>query len=462
MDQQGVTGRTAARKPARRSKAAIWGGAAGVAVLVLAIAYWSGLFGEDEPEPQTVEVVRGDIEKTVNSLGSLKPQNYVDVGAQVSGQLVSIHVEVGDTVEQDQVLAEIDARVLESRVRTGRSNIQNFQAQLALQRAQLTLAEQQAARNRRLFEGNAVSEDLLQTSETAVDVGKSQLAATVAQQASAQATLDGDLAQLGYTKIYAPISGTVVSQTAYLGQTLNANQTAPIVLRIADLSKMTVEADVSEADVVKLTAGIPAYFTTLGDPNRRWVATVRQIMPTPEVVNEVVLFKVLLDVDNTDGALMTDMTAQVFFIQGEARGVLVVPVMALEKPRGDAAARGERRARRQAAENRPSESQSAEAPAAVDSPRETPRAEGRRRGGRDGQRAEGPRKPGDPTPYVVKVMGEDGPEERAIMVGLMNRTDAEVLSGLKEGERVILPLPPVAGQQGQGRQGGGMRGGPRL
>ncbi|MEN3951550.1 efflux RND transporter periplasmic adaptor subunit [Iodidimonas sp. SYSU 1G8] len=457
MDPQGVTGRTAAKKPARRPKAAIWGGAAGIVVLVLAIAYWSGLFGEDEPEPQTVEVVRGDIEKTVNSLGSLKPQNYVDVGAQVSGQLVRIHVEVGDTVEKDQLLAEIDARVLESRVRTGRSNIQNFQAQLALQRAQLALAEQQAARNRRLFEGNAVSEDLLQTSETAVDVGKSQVAATVAQQASAQATLDGDLAQLGYTKIYAPISGTVVSQTAYLGQTLNANQTAPIVLRIADLSKMTVEADVSEADVVKLTPGIPAYFTTLGDPSRRWVANVRQIMPTPEVVNEVVLFKVLLDVDNTDGALMTDMTAQVFFIQGEARDVLVVPVTALEKPRGDGAARGERRARREAAKAQPGGS------TAVDGEGSSAAPERRRRG----QRGEGPRKPGDPTPYVVKVMGEDGPEERAIMVGLMNRTDAEVLSGLKEGEQVILPLPPAAGQQangpGQGRQGGGgFRGGPRL
>jgi hypothetical protein len=161
---------------------------------------------------------------------------------------------------------------------------------------------------------------------------------------------------------------------------------------------------------------------------------------------------------------MTDMTAQVFFIQGEARNVLLVPVTALEKVRGDAAARGERRGRRQAAEGQAGEGTAAEGQAAgtgANGVQQAAAPEGRRPGGRRGPRAEAARKPGDPTPYVVKVMGENGPEERAIMVGLMNRTDAEVLSGLTEGEQVILPLPPVSGEQGQGRQGG-FRGGPRL
>jgi macrolide-specific efflux system membrane fusion protein len=442
MSSVDTISRPASVKARRQKRNLLWGGAALLAVLLVVVLLFSGLFGESETPPQTVTVGRGDIEKTVNSLGSLQPKNYVDVGAQVSGQLVKVYFDVGDTVEKGKLLAEIDASVLESKVRNDRALIQNYTAQLALQRAQLKLAREQAARNRRLFEGNAVSEDLLQTSETAVEVGEAEVASTQAQLSSAQATLDGDLANLGYTKIYAPISGTVVSQSAYLGQTLNANQTAPIVLRVADLTQMTVEADVSEADVVKLQPGMPAYFTTLGNPQRRWTATVRQIMPTPEVVNEVVLYKVLLDVDNLDGALMTDMTAQVFFVQGQASDVLVVPVSALEKTGGSD--RAERRQQRDEAEARADPSGGSDA-------RRERRADRPRRAASEG------------TPYRVNVMTKDGPEERRIMVGLMTRTDAEVLSGLSEGDEVILPVPMASDDVDRDRRGGRrFGGGPRL
>ena len=438
MQAEQSTARPGAGRPVPGPRRWLWIGLAAAVVLILLVLQLSGLFGEREPEPETAEVTRGDIEKTVNSLGSLQPKNYVDVGAQVSGQLVKVHFTVGDKVEKGELLAEIDARVLESRVRTGKANIQNFQSQLALQRAEAALAQQQAARNRRLFEGNAVSQDALQTTDTAADVARARVAATTAQMASAQATLDGDMAQLGYTQIYAPIDGAVVSQTAYLGQTLNANQTAPIVLRVADLTQMTVEAEVSEADVVKLTPGMQAYFTTLGDPNRRWRATVRQIMPTPEVTNEVVLYKVLLDVDNSDGALMTSMTAQVFFVLGEAKGALIVPVAALEKGKG-----GDRGGRDGAGGER----RRAEA--------------GQPRGQRgEGRRGDGKR----PASYTVHVLGEDGPEERQILVGLMNRTDAQVLKGLKEGEKVILPMAPASDAKPERDERGSRRftPGPRL
>ena len=106
----------------------------------------------------------------------------------------------------------------------------------------------------------------------------------------------------GYTKIYAPIAGTVVSQAAKQGQTLNANQQAPIVMRIADLATMTVQAQVSEADVPKLRVGMDVYFTTLGGDNRRYYGKLRQIPPTPTVVNNVVLYDALFDVPNPDGA----------------------------------------------------------------------------------------------------------------------------------------------------------------
>src|SRR5690606_5486139 len=110
-------------------------------------------------------------------------------------------------------------------------------------------------------------------------------------------------ANLNYTSIYAPMSGTVVRQDAREGQTVNANQQAPIILQIANLETMTVRAQVAEADVTRLAAGMDVYFTTLGAQGRRWYGTVRQVLPAPEIVNEVVLYNVLVDVDNSDGFL---------------------------------------------------------------------------------------------------------------------------------------------------------------
>src|SRR5690606_26967102 len=114
----------------------------------------------------------------------------------------------------------------------------------------------------------------------------------------------------------------------------NANQTAPIILRIADLDTMTVWTQVSEADVPKLKIGMPAHFTTLGQPNKRWSGKLRQILPTPDVVNNVVLYNALFDVANPGQELLPQMSAQVFFILGEARNVPVVPMAALKPVRG--------------------------------------------------------------------------------------------------------------------------------
>lgn len=170
-----------------------------------------------------------------------------------------------------------------------------------------------------------------------------------AQIRQAQASLRSDEAELGYTRIYAPMSGTVVAVDAREGQTLNAQQQTPLILRIAKLSPMTVWAEVSEADIGHVKPGMHAYFTTLSGGARRWTSTVRQILPVPpKPLNEtsqgngspasssksgsgrVVLYTVLLDVDNPDHALMAEMTTQVFFVAGRAQNVLTAPVAALK------------------------------------------------------------------------------------------------------------------------------------
>jgi macrolide-specific efflux system membrane fusion protein len=285
----------------------------------------------DTPGTAVAVVERGDLEDTVSATGTLQPRDFVDVGTQVSGQVKALHVEVGDTVDKGELLAEIDAAVYRAKVDASQAQLRNLQAQLDQREAQLRLAEQKSQRQDRMAGENATTAEAVETAKAELRSARAQVEALKAQIQQTRSTLRGDEANLAYTKIYAPMAGTVVSQAAKEGQTLNANQSAPIVVRVADLSTMTVQTQVSEADVSRLRVGMPVYFTTLGDPNKRWHGKLRQINPTPEVVNNVVLYNALFDVPNPDGALMTQMTAQVFFVVAQAKDAVLVPLTALER-----------------------------------------------------------------------------------------------------------------------------------
>jgi macrolide-specific efflux system membrane fusion protein len=380
------------RTPSRISRRIAWGGALVALGLVLAAVLVLGGFRERTPPPRSAAVERADLEITVSALGKIGPKTFVDVGAQVSGQLDTVHVEVGDKVEQGQLLAEIDPRIFESRVEGDRARVASLQAQSSERAASLELARTQHARNQSLVQRGLIAKDLVDVSAAALKQAEAQLRSVRAQLREAQSTLDGDEASLGYARIYAPIAGTVVSQTVLEGQTLNASQIAPTLLRIADLDTMTVTAQVAEADIVRIATGMPAYFSTLGQPRRRWTGTVRQLLPTPDILNEVVLYKVLIDVENGDGALLPDMTAQVFFQIASAQDALTVPANAVQDARGDAS--------------------------------------------------------------FVRVLERDGGiERRAVEIGLRDRDRAQVLSGLTEGERVVVPEPATPDAQ---RQRGGL------
>jgi membrane fusion protein, macrolide-specific efflux system len=248
-----------------------------------------------------------------------------------------------------------------------------------------------------------VSQDTLDQLQAALKVANAKIASTRAQIKGAEATLKGDVANLSYTRIYSPIDGTVASQTTLQGQTVNSSQSAPTIVQVANLDVMTVWAEVAEADVNKIKLGTPVYFTTLGMPNRKWNGTVRQIQPTPVTTNDVVLYNVLVDADNKDGQLMPDMTVQAFFVLGEAKQVSIAPVAGLEQTKGA---------------------------------RNT---------------------------YTATVVTDGGQEKREVKVGLATRTQAEVLSGLKVGDRLLVAQTPTpaAPKTAQNTRVPGM-GGPRL
>jgi macrolide-specific efflux system membrane fusion protein len=206
---------------------------------------------------------------------------------------------------------------------------------------------------------------------------------------------------LGYTKIYAPLDGTVASQTTLEGQTVNASQSAPVIVQVANMDVMTVWAQVAEADVSRITVDMPATFTTLGMPEKKWQGKVRAVYPTPVVENDVVLYNVLIDVDNHEKLLLPQMTVQVFFTLGEAKDVPLAPINALQAQH-DAGA----------------------------------------------------------NVYKAKVLTHDGVVERDVKVGLTNRSMAQIVSGLSPGEQLVIAaaVPSAGGPP----RGGGRQMGPRL
>jgi len=337
--------------------------------------YW--LFGKTKVLYATATVVRGEIESTVVAAGILQPIMYVDVGAQTSGKLQSLKVKRGDQVVKGQLLAEIDPVLAESALTAANATLQNITSQHALKQAQLALAKAQRDRTDKLFADGIIAASDRDVAKANFDVASDDVAAVAAQMKQATAAVDTAKANLGYTKITAPMAGEVVSITTLEGQTINANQQAPTILRIADISTMTVWAQVSEADIVHVKPGQNVYFTVLGT-SRRWTSTVRQILPTPELINNVVFYDVLFDVVNADRQLDIQMTAQVFIVLAQAKGVLLIPAAAIG--------------------NAPAGSQT--------------------------------------TVQVLKADGSVGP--RPIKIGIKSEISAEVTDGLNEKEQVVI------------------------
>lgn len=441
-----------------------------VLVGVVAVASSLLLKGEEKAQVVTSKVERGDIENLVTATGTLQPRDYVDVGAQVSGQLKILHVDIGSEVKQGDLLAEIDATVYAANVDSTRAQLASQQAQLRDREAQLKLAQINYQRQVNLHKEDATTRESLESAEASLTSVSAQIDVLKAQIRQTESNLRAQEANLNYASIYAPMDGTVVSLVSRQGQTLNANQQAPTIMTIADLSTMSVKTQVSEADIGKLKPGMPVYFTTLGSQGRRWYSTLDRIEPTPEVLNNVVLYNALFEVPNTERVLMKQMTTQVFFITSQARQVLTVPVSALTFTAAAVPPRGPRaEGADQASDAAPLDgaSRRASRPAGEPTARSGMASDGNSgrggRGMRPGPRPDQERSASDPRPATLEVVRADGSREtRQVLVGVTNRIQAEILEGLKEGEEVVTGVrqagaAQASSAQSQGRPlGGGM------
>ncbi|ADU36898.1 macrolide transporter subunit MacA [Variovorax paradoxus] len=384
--------------PPRRSRKVLLGIAA---LVVLAAVAFFWLSPAKKTEYLTATVQRTDLENAVLATGVLQALRQVEVGAQVSGQLKSLKVALGQTVKKGDWLAEIDPVISQNTLAQEQAKLENLQAQKLAKEVRIKQAELTWARQREMLAQDAAPRQDMESADAelrALRADGVSLEAQIRQQKLAMASAQTNLS---YTRIVAPIDGDVVSISTLEGQTVVAAFQVPTLMKLADLSTMTVKAQVSEADVVRVKAGLPVYFTILGDPDKRYHGTLRAVQPSPEKINNAVFFNALFDVPNPDRTLRVDMTAQVTILLGEAKQALTVPLTAL----------GAR--------------------------------------GKDGRQE-------------VRVLKPDqSVEKRQVRVGISNNFQAQVLEGLKEGDVVITGDASALDPASSGNEGGGNNRGKR-
>ncbi|BFM02174.1 efflux RND transporter periplasmic adaptor subunit [Psychrobacter alimentarius] len=416
-----------------------------VVIALAALAYHFLKPKETTPNYLTATAEIGDIENNVMASGKVKALNTVDVGAQVSGEVKRLYVDVGDEVQQGDLIAQIDQVTQKNNLSNEQASLEQSVAaiqsakaeslsrQASLKSAYADLASRQSefkqaqsdfTRLKSLVAINAISQQEYDTQATsvetakaavanalaAIDTAKAAIATTEANINSQEAALRKSQTNvntaeedLSYTTIRAPMSGTVVSITTEQGTTVNANQTAPTIVTLADLSTVRINAQISEADVINVNAGMPVYFNIIGNPDQKFDSVLKAVEPAPEVISDTsstdsaIYYVGYIEVPNTERRFRIDMTAQVYIVIDQAKDALLIPAAALQ----------------------PVSKATKSRDANTDPNAKT---------------------------AMVRVLKADGQVvEQTVTTGINNRVSVQILSGLNQGDEVIL------GEEGQKR-----------
>ncbi|MGX9272358.1 efflux RND transporter periplasmic adaptor subunit [Pantoea ananatis] len=340
--------------------------------------------------PQISQAIdRGDIEKTVLATGILKPSVQVNVGAQVNGQLKKLYVRAGDRVTKGQLLAEIDPTLQQSELRKSEAELDSAIAQKQASLFNLTQYQLELKRQRQMDRDGAGTKSSLEQAQARVDTQKAQIKVNEAQIVQAQMALETAKANLGYTRILAPMDGQVLGIVTKEGQTVVSSQTAPTILVLANVDTMTVQTRISETDILKVHPGQPLTFYVVADPKHRYQSVMGTLQDAPDDAlqdegtraqpqqSSAVYYNGVFSIPNPDHLLRTAMTAQVFIVTEQAKNVLRLPVMALGQPLDDDL-------------------------------------------------------------YVVQIVNGKTTEKRLVRVGINDRQFVEVKEGLSEGEHVVM------------------------
>lgn len=363
-------------------------GIALLAVAALAAGMWWWLKPKNEINYLTEPVVRTNIAQTVSATGEISAAQLVDVGAQASGQIKKLHVTLGQQVKKGDLIAEIDSTSQLNNLNTNKAKLDTYQAQLVSAEIALRSADKKYQREQALWKEDATSREALEDGQDAFAAAKASVAELKSSIRQTQIAINTAEADLGYTRITAPMDGTVVAIPVEEGQTVNANQTTPTIVQVADLSTMLNKMQIAEGDVNKVKAGMKLSFTTLSQPDNVREATLESIDPglttmsqgsyttSTDTTDSAIYYYARSLVPNEDNVLHIGMTTENTIIINQAEKVLAVPKLAVKQ-----------------------------------------------RGGKQ----------------YVRVLGENNqPQEKEITTGLSDNMNTEVKSGLGEGENVII------------------------
>ena len=363
-------------------------GIALLAVAALAAGMWWWLKPKNEINYLTEPVVRTSIAQTVSATGEISAAQLVDVGAQASGQIKKLHVTLGQQVKKGDLIAEIDSTSQLNNLNTNKAKLDTYQAQLVSAEIALRSADKKYQREQALWKEDATSREALEDAQDAFAAAKASVAELKSSIRQTQIAINSAEADLGYTRITAPMDGTVVAIPVEEGQTVNANQTTPTIVQVADLSTMLNKMQIAEGDVNKVKAGMKLTFTTLSQPDNVREATLESIDPglttmsqgsyttSTDTTDSAIYYYARSLVPNEDNVLHIGMTTENTIIINQAEKVLAVPKLAVKQ-----------------------------------------------RGGKQ----------------YVRVLGENNqPQEKEITTGLSDNMNTEVKSGLGEGENVII------------------------
>jgi HlyD family secretion protein len=302
---------------------------AGVTILAAAAAWWM-LGSRTTVQYTTSPVERGDVTRTVTATGTVNPELTIIVGTYVSGVILELYCDYNTQVKTGQVCAKIDPRPYQTQVDQAKANLAVARAQLEKDKAHLAYTKLSFDRAARLVQTKTVSQDTFDNAKSTLEQAQAQIAFDDATIQQRQAALDAAQVSLDYTDIRSPVDGTVVSRNVTKGQTVAASFQTPTLFLIAtDLTKMEVDANVSESDIGGIKAGEKATFTVDAFPKRTFQGTVSQVRQSPQTVQNVVTYDVVVSVDNTDLALKPGMTAATRIVTGHRPDVLRVPNQAL-------------------------------------------------------------------------------------------------------------------------------------
>ena len=278
-------------------------------------------------KPVTVETITQYVEAS----GTIKPINTIEVGTQVSGTVAKIYVDYNSVVKKGDLLAELDPSLFQANVDQSTAKLSNAKAAYAKASSTLNYKKNNYLRYKHLYEKNYVSKDEVELAQANYQQAQAELAAASAEVSAAQATLNNNLTNLGYSKITSPVDGTVISRAVDVGQTVAASFNTPTLFEVAkDLTQIQIETSVSEADICRIKVGQKAEYTLDGYQDRKFEGEVTQVRLASTTTNNVVTYTVIVSVDNSEGLVIPGMSANVSIITNSVKDALCVPSQALK------------------------------------------------------------------------------------------------------------------------------------